>query len=183
MTYQNRLKVSVGAKLIVGDISVTLLLVPSTNSVADLTEEIMAVLRSKHPPVPVDTRIVPFPDECSLLCATPESILAAIKSFEGSSSVVVAGLRPDHIRDLVSMDANEPGSRLLNSISRLLNHILNEDLSYWSRDALFASSLTSLREKDIDIRSNVVDNVFRRIACKLAYQSRSSSAQYKLVSV
>ena len=77
----------------------------------------MAVLSSKHPPAPVDTRVIPLPDHCSLSCAAPESVVAAIKSFAGSSSGGVYGLRPGYIRVLVSMDANEPGYRLLNSMT------------------------------------------------------------------
>ena len=117
------------------------------------------MLRSMHPPAPVDTKIVPFPDQCFPLCATPEPVLVAIKSFKGRSSGEVIGLRPGHIRDLIRMDTNEPGYRLLNSISRLANHILNEDLSYWSLDALFTSSLRAIRKKDGGIRPIAVGSV------------------------
>ena len=64
------------------------------------------MLHSKHPPAPVDTRIIPFPDQCSPLCATPESVLDAINSFAGSSSRGVDGLRPGYIQDLVGMDTD-----------------------------------------------------------------------------
>ena len=73
-----------------------------------------------------------------------------------------------------------PGYRLLNSISRLANHILNGNLSYWSRDALFASSLTAVRRKDGGIRPVAVGNVFRRIANKLAVQSVSTRVSEQL---
>ena len=129
------------------------------------------MFRSKHTPATVDTSIVPLPDQCSPLCVTPESVLTAIKSFAESSSGGVDGLRPGHIRDLVSMDANEPGYRLLNYISRLANHILNGNLSYSSLDTLFASSFTALRKKDGGIRPITVDSVFRRIANKFARRS------------
>ena len=69
------------------------------------------------------------------------------------------------------MDANEPRYRLLNAISRLANHIINRNLSYWSRDALFVSLLTATRKKNLGKRPIAVDSVFRRIANKLAVQS------------
>ena len=123
----------------------------------------MAMLRSNHPPVSVDPRIVQFPDQCSPLCAT--------QSFVRSSNGGVDGIHPGHIRDLVSMDANKSDYRLLNSLSRLANHIFNGNLSYLSRDALLASSLTALRKKDRGIRPIAVGNMFRRIASKLAVRS------------
>ena len=59
----------------------------------------------------------------------------------------------------------------MNPMSRLANHTLNENLSYWSLDTLFASSLKSLRKMDGGIRPIAVDNVFRRIASKVSMQS------------
>ena len=100
----------------------------------------MALPRSKHPPAPVDTRIVPFSDQCSPLCATLESVLTVIKSFAGGSRGGAYGFRPGYFRDLVSIDTNEPGYRILNSISRLANHSFNENLSHCSRDTPCASS-------------------------------------------
>ena len=135
----------------------------------------MAVLRSKHPHTSVDTRIVPLTDQGSPLCTTTVSVIAAIKSFAGSSSGGADRLHPGHIQYLVSMDANESGYRLLNSISRLVNHILNVNISYWSRDALFVFSLTALCSKDGGIRPIAVGNVFRRITNKLAVQSLCTS--------
>ena len=120
------------------------------------------------------TNFFPFPDQCYPLCATLELVQTAIKSFAGSSSGV-DGLRPGHIQDLVNMDANEPGYRLPNSISCLANHILNGNLSYWSQDALYASSLIAVCIKDGGIRPIAVGNVLRRNASKLAVQSVHTS--------
>ena len=55
-------------------------------------------------------------------------------------------------------------------MSCVANHILNEDLSYLSRDALFASSFTTLHKKDGGIQPIAVGNVFKRMASKLAVQ-------------
>ena len=133
------------------------------------------MLRSKRPPAPEDTRIVPFPDQSSPVCVTSESVLAAIKFSAGSSSGGVDRLCNGYIRDLLSMDANEPGYRLLNSIYRLPNHIVKRNLSHWSQAELFTSSLTAFRKKDGAIRPISVGNVVRRIASKHAEQSVHTS--------
>ena len=130
MTYQYRLKASVRAILIVGNILATLTwLTVSTDSVADPSKEVMAVLRSKHHAAHVDTRILPFLELFSVMCDVQDS--------SGSHQILCRKQQRRsrhtsswHIWDIVSMDASEPGHRLLRSISLLTDHILNGNLSY-----------------------------------------------------
>ena len=102
------------------------------------------------------------------MTVTVIEVATALKSFRASSSGGVDGLRPGHMRALVSPTTAEAGSRLKASLTRLCNTIIRGDLPGHARDLLFAANLTALRKKDGGLRPIAVGNVFRRLASKAA---------------
>ena len=163
-----RLKARVRAKLIDGDVSAAVRVVSSSDSIASPTDDVIDALRLKHPPGPEFIRAPDAKVSSTPITISSIEIGTAIKSFPGSSSGGIDGLRPGHLRDLTSLDANEAGSRLRQAISKLVSLLMEGSLNDFARDLLLASSLTALRKKDGGLRPIAVGNVFRRIASKIA---------------
>ncbi|CAE1263915.1 unnamed protein product [Acanthosepion pharaonis] len=96
------------------------------------------------------------------------AMVAALKSFSGSSSGGVDGLRPGHIKDLISAHTAEAGEHLKISITALINSLLRAEIPQHARDLIFSANLTALKRKDGGIRPIAVGNIFRRLAAKIA---------------
>lgn len=170
-----KLRQRVNNKFMEGDVRAAVRLVASDDSIVEPNEEVLSVLRLKHPPAPTDIRSLNpssfnNPD---CLCHSQfadfseADVLAAIRSFPASSSGGVDGLRPGHLRDLVAKQTAEAGRRLLTSITALCRRFAHGDLPLPARDMFFSASLTALKKKDGGIRPIAVGNVFRRLASKL----------------
>ena len=161
-----RLRKGVNAKLIEGDISAAVRLVVSEDTILQPTDEVLEALRLKHPEPPADLLPTPPAIPNQHLSVSTNDITRAIRSFPASSSGGIDGLRPGHIKDLTSPRLAEAGIRLISSITKLVNLMLNGDLGQYARDLLFSANLTALKKKDGGIRPIAVGNIFRRLAAK-----------------
>ena len=162
---------AVNAKLIEGDSQSVVRVVASDASVLEITPEVLAALRLKHPDAPGDSVTIDVSPEAPTLVASEDDTVIALRSFAASSSGGIDGLRPGHLKDLIASPTAEAGRRALKSITSLVNRILSSDIPEHGSVLLFAANLTALRKKDGGIRPVAVGNVFRRLAVKIACRS------------
>ncbi|CAE1319748.1 unnamed protein product [Acanthosepion pharaonis] len=94
-----RLRDPVNAKLIEGDVSAAVRVLTSSDTILATKPEVLTALRRKHPAPPSDVRFVQMENNDSNIEISKRVMVAALKSFSGSSSGSVNGLRPGHIND------------------------------------------------------------------------------------
>lgn len=138
-----RLRALVNAKLIEGDVSAAIRVLASSDTILAATPEVLTALRQKHPAPPSDVRFVQMENNVSNIEISKEAMVAALKSFSGSSSGGVDGLRPGHIKDLISAHTAEAGEHLKTSITALINTLLRAEIPQHARDLIFSANLTA----------------------------------------
>ncbi|KAF0300891.1 Ubiquitin carboxyl-terminal hydrolase 38 [Amphibalanus amphitrite] len=123
----------------------------------------------KHPAAPKDELLPPppAPSDPGPLTVTPEEVEAAINSMPPGSSAGLDGIRPLHLRQLISREAAESGRRLLHSLTVLTNLVLAGEVPDCARDALFSASLCALRKKSGGLRPIAVGSVYRRLPSRI----------------
>lgn len=159
-----------------GDIRAALRILTSDDTFAEPGEEVIAALRSKHPPAPDDENMPspPSSGDPAPLTVTAEQVEAAIVAMPTGSSGGLDGIRPIHLRQLVSREAAESGRRLLTALTALTNTFLAGQLPECGRDALYGASLCALRKKSGGLRPIAVGSVYRRLAARIGARHMSS---------
>ena len=90
------------------------------------------------------------------------------------SSAGLDGIRPLHLRQLISRDAAESGRRLLGSLTTLTNLALAGRVPDCARNALFSASLCALRKRSGGLRPIAVGSVYRRLPSRIAARHLAS---------
>ncbi|KAJ4430258.1 hypothetical protein ANN_22470 [Periplaneta americana] len=91
-----------------GDIRGTVYFLSSDMGVADPTTATYDVLKSKHPSPSRPSSFPGLPDPSApRLSVTNEDILKSLQSFPQGSTAGINGLRPQHLKDLVSVSADK----------------------------------------------------------------------------
>ncbi|ESO01196.1 hypothetical protein HELRODRAFT_184331 [Helobdella robusta] len=105
-----------------GSLSAAVRLACSPAGLAESSPETLAKLKAIHPSAPLNRRAFPA-QEPSNGRVSPAQVLTALKSFNNGSSGGLDGLRPQHIKDLLS--GPTPTDELLNNLTRLVNLLLS----------------------------------------------------------
>ena len=162
------------AKLEEGDIKGALRLLTSSDDLALSTKETLDRLMTLHPPQPMDRRANPVPSTDIPLHVSPSDVKRAILSFPSGSAGGPDGLRPQHLKDLLTLaDTNDP---LLEALTDFINLILEGRTPGEVRPILFGGSLTALNKKGGGVRPIAVGYVWRRLAGKVACGSVREAA-------
>ncbi|KAF0294133.1 hypothetical protein FJT64_008171 [Amphibalanus amphitrite] len=93
------------------------------------------------------------------LVASEADVMKAINSFPPSSSAGLDGIRPAHLRSLLTKHTAEAGARLLTALTALTNLALSGRLPECVVPAFFGASLIALRKKDGGLRPIAVGNI------------------------
>ena len=162
---QTSLARRIHAKCADGDIRAALRLLTSSDSFAEPSNDVITTLRHKHPPAPDDEELPPPPvsSDTPPLIVTEEQVHSAVFSMSPGSSAGLDGIRPLHLRQLLSQEAAESGRRLLISLTTFTNVVLSGHVPQCGRDALFGASLCALRKRDGGLRPIAVGSVYRRL--------------------
>ena len=74
------------------------------------TKDIMCALREKHPPKPTNEALPPPPqrDDTHPFLVSAKQVRSAIESMPTGSAAGLDGVRPLHMRQLISTEAAEP---------------------------------------------------------------------------
>lgn len=150
-----------------GDIRGAVRVLCSNDTVAPQTSETVSKLRAKHP----DDNGEVFEElkiENNLPATTAEDVVKAIKSFPLSSSGGIGGLRPRHLKDLISFTCGESANRLLKAIASLVDKVKYGEVPKDIANIFFGASLTALMKGEDDVRPIAVGIVWRRLAGKIA---------------
>ena len=147
----------------------------SDDSVITPTADVVTSLRLKRHPSPIYLRPPPTEPVSQTLSA-----MVALNVFRQNSAGGVDGLRPGHLKHLVTPQTAEVGLRLLEAIANLCPRLPRGRIPQHARDLLFAANLTALRKKDGCIRPIAIDNVFRRSASKIAAKRAMPDLQRQL---
>ena len=174
------LRSQVNTKLMLNDIKAAIRVVPSDDTVLEVTPEVLQALILKHPSEPEDSVTPIIPAEKIAVTANEKKI---IRSFSGGCCGGIDGLRPAHLLDLVAVSTAEAGLHLRRSITNLTNKILRGDVSDYAVKLLFSSNLTALKKKDGGIRPIAVGNVFRRLAAKVGCYAVSRAVSHELLPI
>jgi hypothetical protein len=90
--------------------------------VIDVAEE----LKKKHPS---PSRELFFPDAFKTgdfsLIVNEQNVREAINSFPAGSSPGLDGMRPQYLKDIISLSAGEAGQRALRALTKLCNFLLS----------------------------------------------------------
>ena len=153
-----------------GDVKAALRIITSNEDFIQPSAEVRDALQQKHPPSPADEVLPPAPNnsDTPALEVTEVQVQSAIRTMPPGSAAGLDGMRPLHLKQLISAEATEPGRRLLRSITRLVNLILSGSVPDYARDSLFGASLCALRKKDGGLRPIAIGSVYRRLASRLA---------------
>jgi hypothetical protein len=99
-----------------------------------------------------------------------------INSFPVGSSSGLDGMRPQYLKDIISLSAGEAGEKALKALTKLCNFLLSGQLP---SEICHLLSLCALHKKDGGIRPIAIGNCLRRLTSKLAcFQSRNIVNSY-----
>ena len=165
----NSLAARVSCKLEEGDFRGAVRLICSEDSIAELDEVTLAALRSKHPPPHPNSCIPPVPEEFApAIQVSEEEIAHAISSFPNGSSGGPDGLRPQHLKDLISTSAERGGRELLRALTSFVNLVLDGKTPPSARPFFFGATLIPLGKKGGGIRPIAVGHTLHRLVAKCA---------------
>jgi hypothetical protein len=88
-------------------------------------------------------------------------------------------MRPQYLKDIISLSAGEAGQRALRALTKLCNFLLSGQLPSEICHLLYGASLCALHKKDGGIRPIAIGNCLRRLTSKLTcFQSRNIVNSY-----
>ena len=178
----DHLKKRVAAKFADGDIRGAVRTISSMDGVAPHNSNTLEKLRAKHPNAPDDIKLPESPDDNLVgpMIATPEQIKKAIISFRPGSAAGPDGLRPDHLKTLISKTTAEAGVRLIKCLTDMTNLILAGGVPEEVTSIFFGATLCALTKKDGGLRPVAVGNTIRRLAIKVAIKPLSAALGQEL---
>ena len=157
----------IASKIDDGDVRAALHIATSSDSVAPVSEEVLASLVSKHPegppiPLPHLPEVIAPPANVSVA-----EVKAGISSFSNGSAGGIDGIRAIHLKDLTAESVGVSGVRLIDALVRLCDIILSGIVPSAVRPVFFGGRLTALRKKCGGIRPIAVGSTLRRLAAKI----------------
>ncbi|HSN24205.1 MAG TPA: hypothetical protein VLS45_08585, partial [Methylomicrobium sp.] len=153
------------AKLEDGDVKGAVRLLCSDDRLAVPDDVTFQKLADLHPPTPADRRPAPTTDTAPLQVST-SAVRAAIQSFPNGSAAGPDGLRPQHLKDMLTAASDD--SPLLATITELTNLLLEGKVPASIGGIIFGANLLAIVKKNSGIRPIAVGYVWRRLAAKVA---------------
>ena len=145
----------VSFKLLEGGYRAAVRLICSEDSTVELDKTTLVALRSKHPPPHPDLRTPPPPRGHAPTTPVSEvEVVQVIRSFPNGSAGVPDGLRPQHLKNLLSASAERGGKEVLWALTAFINLVLEGKTPPSVRPFFFGASLIPLEKKGGGIRSN-----------------------------
>jgi hypothetical protein len=141
----------------------------SDDSLASFDEDAAEELQKKHPS---PSRELFFPNAFKpgdfSLIVDEQDIREAINSFPAGSSPGLDGMRPQYLKDIISLSAGETGQQALRALTKLCNFLLFGQLPSVICHLLYGASLCAIYENDEGIWPIAIGNYLRRLTSKLA---------------
>lgn len=160
---------TIESKVHEGDLRGAVRLLMSDDTLAEASSDTLSSLISKHPS---PSRVLNFPDapdnSIQPVTVTCDDVCLALGTFHAGSAAGLDGIRPGHLKELISGSAGDNGSRLLESLTKLTNYILSGKVNLEVCPFLYGASLVALKKKDGGLRPIAVGSTYRRLVAKLA---------------
>ena len=156
----------VSAKLEEGDFRGAVRLVCSTEPVCRADETSLKLLQEKHPPSHPDSSFPSSETPFEPPVMSSSSVIKAVFSFPAGSAGGPDGLRPQHLKDLVSYSLSEGSASLITSLTAFVNFAISGNVPINARPFFFRATLTGLRKNDGGVRPIAVGCSLRRLAAK-----------------
>jgi hypothetical protein len=102
------------------------------------------------------------PGDISLI-VNEQNVREAINSFPVGSSLGLDGMRPQYLKDIISLSAGEAGQQALRALTKLCNFLLSGQLPSEICHLLYGASLCALPKKDGGIGPIAIGNCLRRL--------------------
>jgi hypothetical protein len=123
-------------------------------------------------------RQISFSGDISLI-VNEQNVREAINSFPAGSSPGLDGMRPQSLKDIISLSAGEAGQQALRALTKLCNFLLFGQLPSEICHLLYGTPLCALHKKDGGIRPIAIVNCLQRLTSKLVcFQSRNIVNSY-----
>ena len=144
--FNNSLKRRMSAKFSDGDVKGAVRLLASDKEYAPQDDRTLARLAQKHPTAPYDLSIpLPPDDSCGpQILASEEDVLEALASYRLESVGGLDGLGLCHLRTLTASGSAEAGRRLLVSLTKVVNLVLEDGVPVFARPVSFGASLCAI---------------------------------------
>jgi len=160
------LATAVMTKIEDGNIKAAIRIITSDERPASDSAETLQALRERHPSPPSDRTSPPDPGQLPAV-QFPESVVAAAThSFPAGFSGGPDGIRPQHLRDLITN--KETGLPLVTALTALVNLLMNGNCPPSVTSVLFGGRPIALQKKSGGIRPIAIGYTWRRLAAKCA---------------
>jgi hypothetical protein len=160
------LATAVMTKIEDGNIKAAVRIITSDDRPAENSAETLQALRERHPLAHSDRQPLPDPSQLPAVQFTEIDVAAAIRSFPAGSSGGPDGIRPQHLRDLISN--KETGQSLVTALTGLMNILMKGQCPPSVTPVLFGGRLMALSKKSGGIRPIAIGYTWRRLAAKCA---------------
>jgi len=100
-------------------------------------------------------------------CFSQAQVHAANSSFPHGSRAGPEGLRPQHLKDCISISAGDASTSLLTSLTELVNHLTNGHLPTALQPFLYGAQLHGLHKNNGDLRPIAVGCTYRHLVAKV----------------
>ena len=162
----------ISAKLEEGDFGGAVRLASSDDTLAAMNNSTFAALQDKHPSPHPDSVIPPLQADLQShfisISVMKEDIVRAVRSFPNGSAGGPDGLRPQHLKDMISPSAVDCCQALLPALTSFVKLVLEGRIPSSITPYFFGANLTALQKKDGGVRPIAVGCTLRRLAAKVA---------------
>uniref|UniRef100_A0A1X7THK7 Uncharacterized protein n=2 Tax=Amphimedon queenslandica TaxID=400682 RepID=A0A1X7THK7_AMPQE len=174
----DQLRLAFSARLEEGDFRGAIRIASSETSLASPSAETLQALRSKHPPRPQDFSPPPCPDDGVSIPVSIVKVVNAICSFPTGSSGGQDGLRPQHLKDMLSSSGPDISSLspFVSSLAAFSSLVLEGRIPPPVRPWFFGARLIALNKQGGGVRPIAVGGCFRRLVAKIACHSVEAHA-------
>jgi hypothetical protein len=158
-----------------GDVRAAIRLASSDDCLVPINDATLNALRDQHPSRSITAASAWFSTSVSVadvnasvpLSVTNEDVVAAIRSFPNGSAGGIDGLRPQHLKEMISSQCAN-GLQLINCLTSFCNVVLDGKIPPAIQPVFCGASLFALSKKNGGIRPIAVGCTLRRLVAKVA---------------
>ena len=136
------------------------------DSLAPINDQTLQLLRENHPPAHPASSIPPSQSQDTPHTISPLTVRKAIFSFPAGSAGGPDGLRPQHLKDILSSVGADLEGEFMLSLSEFVNLVAQGGVPTFARPFFFGASLIGLNKSDGGVRPIAVGCTLRRLVAK-----------------
>lgn len=164
-------------KLSEGDIRSAARALCSSETVAAISDDVRDSLKAKHPEaLPAGPQVSPI--HKSLATPDLKELRQALNTFSNASSAGMDGLRPRHLKEMLSWDGDN-GMAL--ALTRFIGRVLNGTLPDFILPYFYGATLTPFLKKSGGLRPIACGLSLRRLATKIILRRFNQSINTRLL--